>query len=142
MGIHQPLPLQGVLLEGQSLAGKRIAEAVKELTKVAKTDPQAAGEGIVLFFEKLVPSIEQIDSSSGSIGNSVNRAIENLAKVFQSVTIELPLRRALLDRIWQAYQDEDYGYLDLIGEHWGEYCGSPEIAGEYADRFKSTMLLV
>ena len=124
------------------LAGKRIAEAVKEITKVSKVDPIVAGEGIVLFLERLVPSIEQIDSSSGSIGNSVNKGVEQLTKIFQSLAVEIPMRKAWLERIWDAFQEDGYGYLDQIGEAWGEMCGIPEIAGEYVDQFLPTLLMV
>jgi len=37
-----------------------------------------AAEGSVLLLEKLSPALERVDSSSGSIGNAVNKAIEAL----------------------------------------------------------------
>lgn len=128
--------------KASALAGKRIAEAVKEIAKVAKSDPQAAGQGIVLFLEKLVPSIEGIDSSSGSIGNSVNKAVDQLSRIFQTLTLEIPLRKALLERIFQAFQDDGYGYLDQIGDVWGDLCGTPEVAQEWVDTLLPTLLMV
>jgi hypothetical protein len=35
----------------------------------------------VLVLEKLAPAIEQVDSSSGGIGSTVNRAIETLVPI-------------------------------------------------------------
>ena len=128
--------------KASTLAGKRIAEAVKEISKVAKVDPEAAGEGIVLFFEKLVPAIEQIDSSSGSIGNATNKAVERLSEIFKSLTIEIQLRKTLLERIFQAFENDGYGYLDHLGNSWGDLCGIPEIAQEWADTLLPTLLMV
>jgi len=93
-----------------ALAGKRVVEAVKEISKVAKTDPQIAGDGIGLFFKKLVPAIEGIDSSSGSIGNAVNNAINLLVKVFKDIPADIPTRKAWLDRIWQALEEDGCGF--------------------------------
>ncbi len=53
---------------------KRIKEAVSEIKKVARRDDLLAAEGAVLFLEKISPAIEQVDSSSGSIGTAVNNA--------------------------------------------------------------------
>ena len=47
---------------------KRIKEALSEIKSVAKTDAALAAEGTILFIEKLVPSIESVDDSSGSLG--------------------------------------------------------------------------
>ncbi|WP_367185280.1 hypothetical protein [Rugamonas sp.] len=53
-------------------------QALAEIKAVAKKEPVLAAEGAVLYLEKLAPAIEQVDSSSGSIGSAVNRAIEAL----------------------------------------------------------------
>ena len=101
--------------KSSALAGKRIGEAVTEVSKVAKTGPHAAGEGVVLFLEKLVPAIESIDSSSGSLGNATNKAVLQLTQLFKSLPIGTPTRKGWLDRIWQAFEEDGYGYLDYIG---------------------------
>lgn len=129
--------------KSSTLAGKRISEAVKEISKFAKTEPEIAGEGIVLFFEKLIPAIEGIDSSSGSIGNATNKAVERLSEVFKSLLLEIPLRKALLERIFQAFQNDGYGYLDQIGDAWGDLCGGiPEIAQDWVNTLLPTHLMV
>ena len=60
---------------------KRVKEAVSEIKKAARKDPVLGGEGAVLFLEKVSPSIEQVDSSSGAIGAAVNNAIDALAPI-------------------------------------------------------------
>ena len=54
---------------------QRIKEAVAEIKLAAKKEPEIAAEGAVIFLEKLSPAIDGVDSSSGSIGSAVNRAI-------------------------------------------------------------------
>lgn len=108
---------------------------------MAKNDPHAAGEGVVLFLEKLVPAIEGIDSSSGSLGNATNKAVLQLTQVFKSLPIDTPTRKVWLDRIWQAFEEDGYGFLDYIGESWGDLCGNPEIAQEWADTLLPTLLM-
>jgi len=56
----------------------RVKEAVAEIRKVAKRDLGLAADGAVLFLEKVSPALEQVDSSSGSIGTAVNNAIAAL----------------------------------------------------------------
>ena len=38
-----------------------------------------------------------------------------------------------MDRLWEAFNDDGVGYLDVMGERWGEVCGSPETASQWAD---------
>jgi chaperonin cofactor prefoldin len=47
---------------------QRIKEALTEIKRVAKKEPELAAAGAVLFFEKISPAIEQVDSSSDAIG--------------------------------------------------------------------------
>jgi hypothetical protein len=60
---------------------QRIKEALAEIKALAKKEPALAAEGAVLVLEKLAPAIEQVDSSSGGIGSTVNRAIETLVPI-------------------------------------------------------------
>lgn len=50
---------------------QRIKEALTEIKAIAKQEPVLAAQGAVLFLEKLVPAIEQVDSSSGGIVSAV-----------------------------------------------------------------------
>ena len=113
---------------------KRVKEAVSEIKKVARTDPVLAAEGAVLFLEKLSPAIEQVDSSSGAIGTAVNNAVVALARIIATAPADAPTRDRWLDRLWQAYQDDDIPYIESLGGYWGELCASAEVASRWADR--------
>jgi hypothetical protein len=54
---------------------QRVKEAVAEIKAAARQDPVLGAEGAVLFLEKVSPALEQVDSSSGTIGTAVNNAI-------------------------------------------------------------------
>lgn len=113
---------------------QRIEEAVTEIITVAKADPLLAAEGAVIFIEKLSPAIEQIDSSSGAIGATVDHAIATLVPIIANATTDEHLRDKWLERVWQAYEADDIPYLESLGDHWGELCGSPDVASAWADK--------
>src|ERR1044071_2897037 len=71
---------------------KRIKEAVSEIKKAAYKDPLLGAEGAVLFFEKVSPAIEQVDSSSGAIGTAVNNAIDELVPIIAGAPADAALR--------------------------------------------------
>jgi hypothetical protein len=52
------------------LAIERIHDALAEIRAVARQDPAAAAGGAVLFLEKLSPALNQVDSSTGALGNA------------------------------------------------------------------------
>lgn len=56
--------------KGTKLSIERIHEALAEIRAVACHDPASAAEGAVLFLEKPSPALNQIDSSSGVMGNA------------------------------------------------------------------------
>lgn len=55
---------------GTRKAIERLNEAVSKIERMARTDPAPAGEGAVPLLEKLSPSVSDIDSSSGALGNA------------------------------------------------------------------------
>lgn len=112
---------------------QRIQEAVAEIELVAGTNPELAAEGAVIFIEKLSPALEDVDGSSGAIGSAVNSAIAELATLIGSAPTEPATRDKWLDRLWQALEDDDIPYIERLGDHWGEICGSPEVAARWAD---------
>lgn len=119
---------------------QRIKEALAEIKAVARKEPMLAAEGAVLFLEKLAPAIEQVDSSSGSIGSAVNRAIETLAPIIAKADVARAVREKWLDRLWKALQEDDMPYLEYLGDLWGELCASPEIAAKWADNLSPTLI--
>ena len=114
---------------------KRIREAVSEIKKVARKEPGVAAEGAVLFLEKVSAAIEHVDGSSGAIGTAVNNAIAALVPIIAEAPSDDQLRGKWLERLWQAVQDDEMPYLELLPEYWGDLCVKPEIASHWADEF-------
>lgn len=117
----------------------RIKEALTEIKAAAKKEPVLAAEGAVLFLEKLAPAIEGVDSSSGSIGSAVNRAIETLVPIIAKPDVARVVREKWLDRLFEALQEDHMPYLEYLGEFWGELCATPEIAAKWADYLSPTL---
>ncbi|MEA3470328.1 MAG: hypothetical protein U9R24_01265 [Thermodesulfobacteriota bacterium] len=114
---------------------KRIKEAVSEIKKAARKAPVLGGEGGVLFLEKISPAIEQVDGSSGAIGAAVNGAIDTLMPVIARAPAEDKLRDKWLERLWQAVEADNIPYIEMLPDHWGELCVTPERASYWADEF-------
>lgn len=114
---------------------QRIKEALAEIKQVARKEPVLAAEGAVTLLEKLSPALEQVDSSSGALGSTVNKAIETLVPIIVKVDVEPKQRQRWLERLWQALQDDEMPYIELLGEHWGELCVTPDMASRWADEF-------
>lgn len=112
----------------------RINEAIAEIKAVARTDPNLAAEGAVVFLERVSPALEQIDSSSGAIGSAVNGAIRDLVTILADAPAERPTRAQWLDRLWAAHEADQIPYIETLADYWGELCGSKELASEWADR--------
>ena len=114
---------------------QRIKEALAEIKQVARKEPVLAAEGAVTLLEKLSPALEQVDSSSGAIGTAVNRAIDTLVPIIAKADVAQLVRQRWLERLWQALQDDDMPYIELLGDRWGELCVVPELASYWADEF-------
>ena len=117
---------------------KRVKEAVSEIKRVARKDAILAAEGAVVFFEKLSPAIEHVDSSSGAIGTAVNRAITALVPVIAEAPADEKTREAWLERLYDAYQKDQMPYIEMLGDYWGELCASKEVASRWADKLLGT----
>ena len=121
--------------KGSSLAIKRLKEAVSEIRKVARTDAVAAADGAVTLFARFWPALEQIDSSSGALGNAVNQTQHELLPLVIAAPADRITRDQWLDRLWQAIQDDGVDYLCVVQDQWGELCASPPVASRWADQF-------
>lgn len=119
----------------------RIREAVAEIRKVAKKEPVLAAAGAVAFLERVSPALEHVDSSSGSIGATVNKAIAELVPLIANAPADAKTREVWLERLFDAYQDDDIPYIEWLGDHWGALCGSKEMASAWADRLIETVRL-
>lgn len=113
----------------------RIKEALKEIKQFTRKEPVLAAEGAITLLEKLSPALEQVDSSSGALGSAVDKAIDTLVPIIIKADIEPKLRQRWLERLWQALQDDNVPYIELLGDYWGELCVTPDIASRWADEF-------
>lgn len=120
--------------KSSQLACQRLREAVSEIKKVAKKDAQLGAEGAVRLIEKLWPALQQVDSSSGALGTAVNKTLDDLIPLFANTSTDHKTRAKWLDRLWQAMQDDGVDYLGPVGDRWGDICGSPEVASQWADQ--------
>ena len=116
------------------LACQRIKEAISEIKKVSKKAPLLGAEGTVIFFEKIVPSLENVDSSSGALGNSVNNALQELLPLIAKADTSPEDREKLIQRLWTAIVEDGYGYLDIASDYWGDICISSDEAFRIADQ--------
>lgn len=107
---------------------QRIKEALAEIKQVARKEPVLAAEGAVTLLEKISPALEQVDSSSGALGSAVNKAIETLVPLIVKANVEPKQRQRWLDRLWQALQDDEIPYIELLSDQWGELCVTPDMA--------------
>ncbi|MCG3188966.1 MAG: hypothetical protein LKCHEGNO_01208 [Burkholderiaceae bacterium] len=123
---------------GSKLAIERIHEALAEIRAVARQDPASAAEGAVLFLEKLSPALNQVDSSTGALGNATYAAVQDLVPVIRSAPVDTAMRKKWLDRLFEAIQEDDPPYIESLGDHWGELCATPELASSWADRLLPT----
>ena len=118
---------------------QRIKEAVAEIKLAAKKEPEIAAEGAVIFLEKLSPAIDGVDSSSGSIGSAVNRAIAILVPIIAKAEFNPHTRQDWLERLWVAVEEDGVPYIESLGDYWGELCVTKETAAAWAERFLSTV---
>jgi len=93
----------------------------------------------VLLLEKLSPSLMQVDSSSGAIGTAVNNAIATLVPMIAHAPADDTIRDHWLERLWQAVEDDQMPYIELLTGYWGELCATEVRASEWADRFIPTV---
>lgn len=114
---------------------QRIKEALTEIKQVARNEPVLAADGAVTLLEKLSPALEQVDSSSGALGSAVNKAIDTLVPIIAKAEVEPRTRQRWLDRLWDAMQEDQVPYIELLGDYWGELCVTPELASRWADEF-------
>ena len=116
------------------LASERIAEALAEIRAAARRDPLHAADGAVRFLVKLSPALEQVDSSSGALGNAAYAAIATLVPVIAQAPADGATRDGWLDQLFEAIRNDDSPYLESLDDRWGELCATPAVASRWADR--------
>ena len=118
---------------GTRTAIDRIAEALAEIRDAGRSDPAVAGEGAVLLLEKVSPALGNVDSSSGALGSAMQAAVASLVPVIASAPVTESVRQQWLERLFEAYQDDDPPYIESLADHWGELCATPPLASRWAD---------
>lgn len=121
--------------KGSHLACQRLKEAVTEIKKVARTDPVTAADGVVSLMERIWPAFQDIDTSSGALGDAVCWIQDELLPIAIEAPADRKTRDRWLDRLWQAIEDDGVEYLSVVQDRWGELCGSREVASYWADQF-------
>jgi hypothetical protein len=102
---------------GTQTAIPRIREAVSEIKKASKKDAVLGAQGAILLIEKLSPALAQVDSSSGALGTAVNRAIGELVPVIAKPIVSEEIRNTWLERLWQAVEEDDIPYIEIIPDY-------------------------
>jgi hypothetical protein len=113
----------------------RIKEAVAEIKKIARTEPNLAAQGAVIFIEKVSASLMHVDSSSGALSAHLNAAIEALAKLIAAAPATLEERQLWLKRLWKAMEEDEMPYLEYLSDFWGELCAGRDLASQWANEF-------
>ena len=109
---------------------------------IARFDAALAGEGAVLLLEKLSPALSDIDSSSGSLGNAAAGLVDTLVPLIATAPVPKAAREKWLERLFEAFQDDDPPYIETLGEHWGALCANPALASKWADQLLPLVQLV
>ena len=119
---------------GTALATKRLKEAVSEIKKVAKSDSVTAADGAVGLIERIWPSLQGIDGSSGSLGSAVYRTLETVIPFVIEAPADTKIRRKWTERLYEAVQEDGVEYLSPVEDQWGAICGDSELANEWSDQ--------
>ncbi len=119
---------------GDRLAIKRLKEAVSEIRKAGKSDAAAAADGAIELMERLWPALQQVDGSSGALGNAVHLTLESLIPILIATPSNLETRQKWMERLFEAICDDGVQYLAPVEDRWGEICQFPELANQWADR--------
>ncbi|MEA3508156.1 MAG: hypothetical protein U9R40_04460, partial [Synergistota bacterium] len=121
---------------------KRVNEAVAEIQDAFLTDPVLGAEGAVLFLEKVSGALAGVDSSSGSMGATVDWAVGSLVFLIVDAPVDDQVRDKWMQRLWRAVQEDAVPYIERLPQFWGELCVTRERASAWADEFKAVLLTV
>jgi hypothetical protein len=68
-------------------------------------------------------------------GTAVNNAIDALVTIIANAPASDTQRDNWLERLWRAVEADDIPYIELLPDHWGTLCVTPERASHWADEF-------
>jgi tetratricopeptide (TPR) repeat protein len=116
------------------LAVQRLNDATSEICANARRHAIDSAEGAVCLIERIGPTFELIDTSSGALAEAVNRSLTAIIPVVASALADQKRRRRWLERLWKAIQNDTANFMAPVQEHWGELCGAAEVASSWADK--------
>ena len=97
VGSFAPMPTAGA---PRVLAIGRLKEAAAEIRSVAKSDAVAAGDGVVSLMERIWPSFQGIDTSSGALGAAVLRTVNEPIPILTVAPADRATRGKWLERLF------------------------------------------
>lgn len=119
---------------GTAKATARLKAATREIKAVRKSDPVAAGEGVIALAERIWPAFEHIDTSSGALGTAVARSLEDLAPILIDAPADETTRAAWAEQLRRAILDDGVDYLAPLADRFGEIAQVPAVINDHADR--------
>jgi len=115
-------------------AVERLKLAVSEIKTVNRADPISAADGVIALAERIWPAFEHIDTSSGTLGNAVNRTLIKLIPILIFAPAEEATRAKWLERLRDAIENDGVDYLQPISDQFGEVAFYRSLQNEHADR--------
>jgi len=86
------------------------------------------------LIERIGPTFELIDTSSGALAEAVSRSLGEIVPVIVNAGADQKRRHRWLERLWRAIQNDNASYLGLVEENWGKLCGGAGVASQWADK--------
>lgn len=120
--------------QASRLAVQRLNEAISEICTNGRRFPIESAEGAVCLMERIGPTFELVDTSSGALSEAVTRGLTEIIPFVVKAPADEKRRGRWLVRLWRAVQHDSVGYLALVEEHWGELCDAADVASSWADK--------
>lgn len=116
------------------LATHRLNGAVSEICRNGRRFPVESADGAVCLIERIGPTFELIDRSSGALADAVSRSLGEIVPLIENAGADQKRRHRWLERLWRAIQNDNANYLALVEENWGKLCGGAGVASQWADK--------
>lgn len=113
---------------------ERLKLASSEIRAVARTDPSTAAEGVIALAQRIWSAFEHIDTSSGALGNTVSRTLEELLPILIEAPADEKTRAKWLEQLRDAIEDDGVDYLAPIADRFGQIAALPALMNLHADR--------
>ena len=91
---------------GATTASDGLKQATREIKATEKTDPVGVGEGVVVLAERISPTFEPIDTSTGALGTVVDRTLIELFLFLITAPTDEPMRAKCVSRLIDAIQGD------------------------------------